>query len=92
MKKFQQSKVAIKIALPIILGSILFLGACSNEKEELMIDTELKDYNYYKERPDEVVKKVLACDKFKERDPKTNELKRKIDKTMIKIAKLLLAL
>ena len=42
MKKFQQNKVAMKIALSFMLGSALFLGACSDGG-----DTELRNSSYY---------------------------------------------
>ena len=46
MKKFQQNKVAMKIALSFMLGSALFLSACGNGSDTGS-DTEKRDSKYY---------------------------------------------
>lgn len=64
MKKFQQSKVAIKIALPIMLGSILFLDACSDSEKyqyKDMKDTESKPLSYYQQNLEEAFEKAKWC-------------------------------
>lgn len=64
MKKFQQNKVATKIALSFMLGSALFLSACSdstNYSVKDMKDTEKKDRDYYKNNPDEAFEKIKWC-------------------------------
>lgn len=43
MKNFQQNKVAMKIALSLMLGSALFLSACGEEGE----DKEVRGTDYY---------------------------------------------
>lgn len=45
MKKFQQNKVAMKIALSFMLGSALFLSAYAEEGEDKELHT--KESNYY---------------------------------------------
>lgn len=64
MKNFQQNKVAMKIALSFMLGSALFLSACSdstNYSAKDMKDTEKKDIDYYKNNPDEAFEKIKWC-------------------------------